>query len=227
MAPSRTTTCVNKGFTIVELLVALVIMTLMTSVLLSKYPETVVRVGLTTSSTNLGLLVREAQLRGSAIDSVQSAIGGYGVFLSRASSSQAIVFGDIIDPSIPTPAGIGVGNGVYESAPINEMKTIDRLKSGYTYEKLCVGSSTAPLYLAPYGFICNESYDPDIQNLTISFSRPSPFAHIYINNSTSTDFSSACVQVYSPKTPAEGHIRSLVVYHYGMVVSSASPCDND
>jgi prepilin-type N-terminal cleavage/methylation domain-containing protein len=216
----------RQGFTIVELLVAIVIMTLMTSILLSKYPEATMRTALSTATNDLVLLLRESQIRGSAIDAINGSLGGYGVFLSRASSSQVIVFGDRIDPTIPKPAGVGVGNGIYDTTPVDEIKSVKRLNQGFSYAKLCVtATSGTPLISAPYGYVCNDNVYPNIENLTISFTRPSSFAHIYVNNATSTDYSSACIQLYSPKSPAEGHIRSLTVYHFGMVVASASPCD--
>jgi prepilin-type N-terminal cleavage/methylation domain-containing protein len=216
----------SQGFTLVELLVAIVIMTLMTAALLSKYPDSSMRTALASATTDLVLMVREAQLRGSSIDSVNGALGGYGVYLSRASSSQVLVFGDRVDDGIEKPAGIGIGNGIYDTTPIDERKSVKILNQGFTYAKLCVPAGLGvPEQDAPYGYVCNATATPSIQSLTISFTRPSSFAHIYVNNATTTDYSSACIQLYSPRSPQEGHIRSIIVYHFGMVVSSVNPCD--
>ncbi len=215
----------SRGFTLVELLISMAIMMTMTGVLLGKYPESTIKLTLANANNALALLIHEAQQRGSSVDSVNSTLGGYGIFFDRATSTEVILFGDRIDLSIPNSQGLPIGNGLYDSGPINEKKSTTRLQSNYSYKKLCVGTTTAPLSKAPNGFLCDATSTPSIDTLTISFSRPSQVAHIYINNSTTTDFSSACIQLYSQKSPEIGHIRSLKVYHSGMVTTARTSCD--
>ncbi len=214
-----------RGFTLIELLISVAIMIMMTGILLGKYPESTMKLTLANANSALALLIHEAQQRGSSVDSVNSTLGGYGIFFDRATSTEVVLFGDRIDPAIPNAQGLPVGDGLYAMVPIDERKNVTRLQQRYSYEKLCISSTTAPLSKAPHGFLCNGTSTPIINTLTISFSRPSQVAHIYINNSTTTDFASACIQLYSPKSPEIGHVRSLKVYHSGMVTPSRISCD--
>lgn len=217
----------RSGFTLIEIMVALFIMTVATGLLLANYPDSTVRLTLLNSTHNLALLIREAQIRGSAVDTASSTLGGYGVFIDSATSSQSILFGDATAGlGLTNSAGFSIGDGLYNANNSQDViKNILKLNSGFTFKKLCVGSSTAPIGIAPYGFLCDTTNIPPVRSLTISFARPSQTAHIYMNNSTTTDFTSACIQLYSLKTPEVGHIRSVWVFHSGVVTTTTSPCN--
>lgn len=214
-----------RGFTLIELMVSLTIVLTVTGLLLENYPESTIRLTLLNNTHAFALLVREAQVRGSAIDSgFNTTAGGFGIYINLATSSQAILFADSTSGvNLVNSAGLSVGDGVFDqSASPDIIKNTLLLKQGFEYKKICIASSTA---VTPYGFLCNTSNSPPITSLNISFSRPSQNAHIYINNSTSTDFASACVQIYSTKTPSAGHVRSILIYHSGMVTTGMTPCD--
>ncbi len=214
-----------RGFTLIELMVSLTIVLTVTGLLLENYPESTIRLTLLNNTHAFALLVREAQVRGSAIDSgYNTTAGGYGVYINLATSSQALLYSDSVNGvNLVNSAGLSVGDGVYdESVSPDIIKNTLLFKKGFEFKKICVASSTA---VTPYGFLCNTSNSPPINNLNISFSRPSQNAHIYINNSTSTDFASACVQIYSIKSPNVGHVRSILIYHSGMVTTVMTPCD--
>lgn len=208
-----------RGFTLVELSVSLAVIMTLTTILLSRYPETSVRLTLANLSHTTSLLIREAQVRGSAIDSVNSSLGGYGVYIDLTSPNQLVLFGDTVDSSIPKPLGVAVGNGLYESgSPINEAKTITTLPSRYSIKKLCTGTG--------FPFTCNTNSNPAITSLTVSFTRPNPAPSIYINNTKATSFSAACIELHSPQSPLSGHIRSVHVFSSGMIRTSLGKCDN-
>lgn len=214
-----------RGFTLIELMVSLTIVLTVTGLLLENYPESSIRLTLLNNTHAFALLVREAQVRGSAVDSdYNTSTGGYGVLINLATSSQSILFSDSTSGiNLVNSAGLSVGDGVYDvSTSPDVIKDTILFNKGFEFKKICVASSTA---VTPYGFLCNTSNSPPINNLTISFSRPSQNAHIYINNSTSTDFASACVQIYSIKSPEFGHVRSILIYHSGMVTTVTTPCD--
>jgi prepilin-type N-terminal cleavage/methylation domain-containing protein len=208
-----------RGFTLIELMVALVIMITMTVILLADYPNSIMRTTLANSANTLTLLVKEAQVRGSAIDSINSSVGGYGVYISRTGTKQdAILFADTVDLNLTRNSGITIGDGLYDNA-VDIKKHTQHLLDRYSFEKLCIYDDDTSL------FKCNAAVTPAITSLTISFTRPSPIAHIYVNNATTTDYSMACVQLYSPLSPTPGHVRSVVVYHSGMVIPQGTSCD--
>lgn len=217
----------KRGFTLVELMVSVAIILVMTGILLENYPESSIRITLLNNTHTLALLLREAQVRGSAVDSSNYVIGGYGILIDSATSSQAILFGDSVgNLNLKNSAGFSIGDGLFDkSVSPDTTKEIFAMKRDFSFEKLCVASSTASSIDAPRGYLCNATSTPHINSLTISFSRPSQNAHIYINNSTSTNYTAACIQLYSSKSPNPGHIRSVLVYHSGMVMTSAVSCD--
>lgn len=209
-----------RAFTLVELMVSLAVIMVLTGVLLARYPETSVRLTLANMSHTVSLLIREAQVRGSAIDSVNSSLGGYGVYMALASPSQLILFGDTVDPDVPKPYGITIGNGTYESVgPVDETKTITTLPSRFIIKKLCAGTS--------FPFACNASSTPAITSLTISFTRPNPIPSLYLNNATTTNVDAVCIELRSPQAPLSGHIRNVQVYSSGMIRNDIGKCDND
>ena len=216
------------GFTLIELMVSLFIMAVATSLLLANYPDSTLRIRLLNNTHNLALFILEAQRRGSAIDTTDDTIGGYGVLMSltttaNTSPNKMALFSDSTGGvDIRNGAGIQIGDSVYDitQSPNDKIKSTLEFEDGFPIKKLCVVDVGAPS-----GFLCNDNNVPVINTLTVSFSRPSQVAHIYINNSTSTDYMGACIQPYSPKTPASGHVRSVIVYHSGMVTTRMEPCD--
>lgn len=212
------------GFTLIELMVSLAIMLTATGLLLQNYPESTIRLRLLNYIHASSLLFREAQIRGSAVDSTGGTIGGYGVFISLASSSQIALFSDNTSGvDIKNVAGLSIGDGLYNES-ISPDKIADTLKfqDDFVVKKICIASSTA---VTSYGYLCNNSNSPPISNLTVSFSRPDQTAHIYINGTSSEEYPAACVQLYSRYSPKSGHVRSVVVYHSGIISTSMISCD--
>ncbi|MDB5260610.1 MAG: hypothetical protein JWN37_841 [Candidatus Nomurabacteria bacterium] len=200
-------------------------MAILTAILMSGYPETSTRITLANNTHSLALLVREAQIRGSAIDSgnitlnSESPIGGYGVFIQLSTPNKLILFKDVIDSNVPKPYGLSIGNGLYENGnPIDETKSITTLSKSFTIYKLCVGNG--------FPFTCNSANTPVINSLTISFTRPDPEPHIYINNNSGVNYSAACIELRSPYAPRSGHIRSVQVFNSGMIRTQIGKCDN-
>jgi type II secretory pathway pseudopilin PulG len=207
-----------RAFTLVELIISLAIVFILSSILLYRYPETTIRLNLVNVTHKVSLLLREAQVRGSAIDSINSSLGGYGLYAAIASPRQVILFGDTVDASVAKPYGISVGNGKYDITPIDETKTITTFPTGYVISKLCVGTS--------FPFSCNASSTPPITSLVVSFTRPNPAPMIYINNATTTNYTAGCIELRSPRAPNPGNIRTVQVYNSGLMYITVGKCDN-
>jgi hypothetical protein len=195
-------------------------MGMMMALLLYNYPETAIRMTLVNTSRTVSLLIREAQIRGSAVDSgntavTESPIGGYGIYANLADPNHLILFSDIIDETIPKPYGVFIGNGLFD----DETKSTTTFPQGYIIKKLCI------LPQGQSAFVCNNSYSPAIQTLTISFIRPNSQPYIYINSSKVTNFSAGCIELNSPHAPVVGNIRSVQVFNSGMIRSQSTKCD--
>lgn len=214
-----------RGFTLLELMVSVAIIAVLTGIVLINYPEGSMKITLSNINNKAALLIREAQVRGSAIDSnnttlaAESPVGGYGVHVTLANPDRFILFADSVDALQPKPYGLLVGDGLYQTTPINELYSTTMLPSGYSVKKICVGSS--------FPYTCNSYGSPAVSALTISFTRPSPQPAIYINNSRTTSYSSACIELNSPRAPGVGHIRSISVYTSGMIRTALTKCDTN
>lgn len=205
--------CSFKGFTLVELIVSISIMVLVMTITLSGRPEAIIRLSVADASSKTELLLRQVQLRGSSVNSAGNLYGGAGVVFDRGSSTIATSFRDKVDETIVST--LGVGNGLRDSTlESGEVLNLDR---GNRFGKICVSMSTST-------FLCNEDNDPGISNLTISFSRPTQKANIYINNSRDVNYSAACIQVDSVKSPVNGYVKSVYVYKSGMITKSDREC---
>lgn len=208
---------VRKGFTLIELLVSIGVMAVILGISLSGGPQSIARISLGQDIYQVELLLREAQLQGSSINSLNNTFGGAGLYFDRANSTTTIKFKDraIIDLN----RAISVGNGLYDKTPIDEKNSFITTTNRNVIGKLCVATT------APSIFFCNTENNPPILNLAVSFNRPKQTAHIYINNSTSTDFAAACIQFDSFRSPAQGYVKSLLVYKSGMITKRMGTCN--
>lgn len=211
-----------KGFTLIELMVSIAIMGMMTGFLFLNYPDSAVRVSLVNSMQATELLIREAQMRGSAVDSTSASgavLGGYGVYLEIKDSntqSEAVLFGDTVGVGTFNSSGLSVGNGLYDKPPvsmIDETSSILSLPTGFSIARFCVG-------VAP----STQCFSASGQSLTISFTRPSPNPHIYLNDDSGTNYAGACIEIQSKDPNLTGHTRSINVYNSGMISNAVSPC---
>ena len=205
-----------RGFTLVELMISLAIMMIMTGLLLSNYPESAVRMTLINSVQSTALLIREAQVRGSAVDSANSSVGGYGVYIKIADQSKVILFADSVNGF--NSSGLPIGDGLYQTPPnglIDETNSTTSLPPTYNITKFCVGQSPDT--------VCSTAPN---SSLTISFTRPSPQPDIYMNDSKTVNYSRACIEFHSPRAGGSiGHIRSVEVYNSGMIRTAISACN--
>lgn len=211
----------KKAFTLIELLVGIAIMTIILGITLSGSPSAIMKLTLADNTYKTELMIREAQLQGSAINTLNGVYGGTGLFFNSATSSDVLKFKDRVDVSIQR--AIGVGNGLYNTTPTDEKESIFSLNSRHRIGKLCVATST----VSTTSIMCNEENDPPITSLTIAFERPKQDANIYVNNATSTtEYVFACLQFDSQKSPAFGFVKSIRIYKSGMIIKKPTPCQN-
>ncbi len=208
---------IRKGFSLIELTVSMGVMAIILGITLSGGPQTIMRISLAENTYQAELLIREVQLQGSSINSLNNQFGGAGVFFDRASSSQTLRFRDraIIDTTRP----ISIGNGLYDTIPMDEKESVLRTTNRHIIGRLCVATTS------PSVFLCNTLSAPAIDTLTVSFSRPKQTAHIYINNSTTTNYAAACIEFNSIRSPENGFVKSLYVYKSGMIIKKISTCN--
>ena len=152
----------TKGFTLVELLVSISIVTVIMSVVIFNYGGVLDTLALSAAEQDLAIAVREAQTYGLSVKEVSV---GSGNFLSA--------YGIYFNPaSAPTEYDIFVdtnGNGVYDAGNgcgSNNTECIEKFnfRDGVTVSAICDGGNNCP--------------PTNADNLQISFLRPSPDASI-------------------------------------------------
>jgi hypothetical protein len=195
------------------------VMAIVAGIAFSGGPQSIVRVSLAENTYQAELMLREVQLRGSAINSLNNTFGGAGLFFDRATSTQYLKFKDRAIPD--NTRAIAIGNGVYDSSPVDEKELVQMITNRHIIGKLCVATSS------PSVFYCNSESPvgiPVINTLTVSYSKPRQTAHIYVNNATTTDYAAACIQFDSFRSPEKGYVKSLYAYKSGMIQKKTSTC---
>jgi prepilin-type N-terminal cleavage/methylation domain-containing protein len=209
----------RSAFTLTELLVGIAVMAIILGITFSGGPAAIMKLSLSDNTYRIELLIREVQLQGSAINSLNGTIGGAGVFFNIATSSDVLKFKDKVD-AVGQNA-IGVGNGLYDTSPVDEKESRLFITNSHSIGKLCVATST----VSTTSIMCNAQNIPPITTLTIVFERPKQSAHIYINGTTTTDFVFGCIQVDSKRSPEPGYVKSILVYRSGMILKKQIPCN--
>ncbi len=210
-----------KAFTLVELIISLSIMAMILGMSFSQGPQTMMRLSLADNVSSIELMIRESQLQGSSVNSVSGVYGGAGVYFNRATSTSVVKFRDrvIFAPNVTRP--LGIGDGLYEYTPIDELSLLKIIDHNHKISQLCVESTGAA------NFTCNADQTnsiPTIRTLTVSFLRPSQEPNIFINDSTSTRYDVACIQIDALLAPQQGYSRSILVYRSGMILKKVAAC---
>lgn len=187
-----------KGFTLIELLMSTSIFVLMTTILMANYPNSLVRSNLFNLSNNAVLLLREAQVKGSSIDSKGDMVTGYGVYFDKI-NNKIIYFND--KGSIASP-----GNKIYDQNNGEAISTVN-IVPGYSINKLF-----------SYSGMATSSLD----KLTVTFTRPSVRADFSPDNTLDGLVKEVCVELTTRKNP--DLFRKIQVYSLGRIMSGPGQC---
>lgn len=177
----------NKGFSIVELMVVVAMITIITGVALVRHTVFSGGVALENLAYEIALTVRQAQFFGMNVKGFGSGVGtdfttGYGAYFSVSDPTSFILFADIDD------------DRVYDG--VSELVEKYNIVRGNRIKYLCVVGSVD---------YCVEPDLSPVIDLTIVFLRPDPDAIIKTDNISdcgadpSVGCSSAQIYVGSPK----------------------------
>ncbi len=191
----------KKGFTLVELLVAIAIFTVMTSILVVKYGGFSEGMTLTNLAYDIALTLREAQSYGINVSDEGNLTGSrgefntaYGVYFINSSPLNFRLYGDY--DAKDTDGRVGYSGGV-------ENIRVMTIKNGNKIESICVKNNES------------GSCASNINIVDIQFKRPDPSPVIYgATVATSrSKYSYAEIAVVSPN----GSRRKVVVRTSGQI----------
>lgn len=211
----------SKGFTLIELMVVLTIMTVLTGVILSSQSSFNKTLVLTNTAFDIALTMRSAATYGlSSRGSSISLNAGYGLHFSNSSSGSFMLFSDIsplpdaanchgLPPSGASAPDAKPGNCVYDGA--SENISAYTIGNGITVSNFCAKSGS---------WSCAQT--GDLSSLDIVFVRPNPNPFISVNGAYSivSPITAACLSVVSP----QGGVRHISVAASGQIIANAAAC---
>jgi|GEM_PF-5992068 len=184
---------INKGFSLIELLVTIGVFTLLTSMTVANYRSVDSTLLLNALVNKVAVSVRQAQISGTATRQDVTGTGtftnGYGINFTN-SSTQYVYF---VDRGTP-------GNKQYDNGELLETYT---LGSGYTLSDICVNEKTGT---ASCG----------LARVDITFLRPNPDAAIKIQSNLCGG-SNLCSDAEVSFRSLDGHVRKIVIWVTGQI----------
>lgn len=208
----------RKGFTLIELLAVMAIFAFLTVAVVSIYPSSTVRLKVSSIASNLQATIREAQINASAVSSQGQTVAGYGIDFPLNATSTYQTFVDKVTSTMVN--GIYVGNQKYDGS--NEDYALPKnLIDGYAISDICVSSQSneRPFSQCRTAGVVGE--------LTVLYKRPSAQPSIYINDSTTTQFASACIQIELEKVKkGDAFIRNVILTSTGLIGVTNGGCQS-
>ena len=201
----------TTGFTLIEMLVSVAIVTIIMSVILYDYSTFNDNLALSSAGQEMAILIRQAQTYGLSVKGVSGANidqqfnSAYGIdFNSSPTNNNNIryyVFADLngdkdFDPSVDNKCGLGGGECIEKT----------NLRDGVIIEKVCSTGN---------GMTCVNPGSAQIMDIT--FKRPNPDAYFSFNdgrNTISGTYNSGKIILLSPK----GHRIIVTVESTGQVM---------
>lgn len=185
----------NKGFTLVELLVAIAIFTVMTALLVFKYAGFSEGMTLTNLAYDVALTLREAQSYGINVQDSGNLTTGdkgqfntmYGVYYYQANFRQFILYADLD------------GAGRYTGKYIR----INKAKQGNIFENPCAGTGPSN---------CNTYNILDVQ-----YRRPDPTPKIYASGAPNQPLSGPFQYAEIRMKSQNGSYRKVVIRSTGQI----------
>lgn len=206
------------GYTVIEMLSVLFVLSFMSMIVITKYPDSAIKVRVSNIVSDIGGDVRESQLKASSVETAGLTVSGYGI--QYASNSNLMYKGYADKSNTYEINGIWYGNWKYDGA--TETYKVVTLPEGFHINNACVSTTTIS---KPFVYCTSNTKFSD---LSIVYVRPSPEPKIFVDNGTSTLYAAACLEVASDKlddfSHSTGYVRSLVVTKTGLVSTSLGKC---
>lgn len=210
MYTHRTYRTAEQGFSLIELMVTVGILSLITGLVLTNHNKFGGQILLRTLAYDMALTIRQAQTYGISVrrtnESINTFSTGYGMHFTSSSFTTYSMFSDTykIVGGIPTLVLANeAGNSIYDTS--NENVQVFTIGRGYKIKDLCATNAAG-------AEVCN-SVSSGVTSLDIVFKRPEPDAEIRINGATTPVYRQAKILLTSPR----GDVRTIVVEVSGQI----------
>ncbi len=215
----------ERGFTLIELMVALAIIVVILGAALSSQSSFNRTLVLANTAYDLGLTVRYVETYGigTRVTTTNPNVG-YGLHFDAGTPGSFAMFADSApawggschtSPSTIVGAPDAVpGDCAYNApgAPDGPPVATYNLNNGITIANFCAQSFS--------GTSCETGTTPAISTLDITFARPNPTAYFALNGTYAPSVSHACVALRSPS----GSLRYVEIEQTGVINPNAASC---
>lgn len=193
----------RRGFTLVEMLVVIFIISVISAVALMSGRQFDSSVFLTDTAYEVSLAIREAQSYGINVRGAGGDAGtfrtGYGIEFDNGNKTQFVLFADAFEPSGES------GNGIKDSG--EEAINTYALKRGLTIGRLCVYNSGNSEKCSGGG----------INMVTVVFTRPNPEPTIKPTPASGFCRNDKCSRAEITITTKDEQQKTVVVYNTGQI----------
>ncbi len=219
----RTNRIVPAGFTLVELLVVLAIITVITAMTITSQGSFNKSLILANTAYDIALSFRSAETYGiGGLVAGTVSNPGYGLHFNRATPGSFTLFADTNSPSVDGCHSIPLASRGVTDAPdakpgncvhdTGELVTTYALGNSITVSDFCAFGSGS--------WSCAHSNGKVLSSLDVVFSRPNPDPFISVNGTYVTPpMTAVCIRV----TSLQGGFRHVSVSASGAITADASP----
>lgn len=212
----------NRGFTLIEMMVVIGIVVIITAIILGSYPLFASQVSLSRIAREIALNYRQAQVYGLAVrefpyeDNVYPPYG-ISIIPQTYSPFSVILFADVCDANGNCDTGFEVGsqngNGLYDGCgdidpDINECISETIIERDADLLDVCATRTTGEE-------VCWDNGLGDLEKLQVTFRRPDPEALIKVNDDMNTQYLSSRVTIRSRRYPDRA--KSIRVWVTGQI----------
>lgn len=211
-----------SGFTLLEIMVVMAIVVLLSAVVLVNYPGSGSKLKVSTLTSSLDLDLHDLQLQARTVNSQRNTVSGYGIYFE---GSRPNAYVNVYDKPLLFSQSDLPGKGDLLWSGVDENAAEVKLPEGFRITDVCVSKKEEPVSSPPFSK-CRSTHD--VTDLTVMFERPDPYAIITVNNSTSTLYYSACIEISSERAfrplASKGYQRHVVVTSVGLISSGEGTC---
>lgn len=187
----------NTGFTLIELMITLSIVTVLLTTVLFNYSTFTDNLAITSAEQEMAIAIRQAQTFGLNVREVSVSSGqfnyAFGIYFNPATPSDYYLFVDSNDDKKYT-VGSGCGSGSTECVERFTLRNNVRITN-----------------------VCDSGTCYNNKMLNITFLRPSPDARVYFMNSDGSPFSGPVVQGRIELTSQKGRVLRVSVESTGQI----------
>jgi streptogramin lyase/type II secretory pathway pseudopilin PulG len=212
----------SQGFTLIDMLVTFGLFALLTTVIISSYPNSSAKVELANTVSDIQGTVRDSQLRATNNDSTAGGNGGIGLYFDPATTTSFFEFKDVATTTLALTGLLDVGDGLFKAN--DEITKTVTIPDGFYLRNTCAGDSSS----RPFATSSCSRTSPSLGPVSIIYPRGSLQPSITREVGSSTiKYAAACLEFASVKSVSIGNVKNLIISQSGFSTTALGACDEE